>query len=82
MAIIQQTSERQKLVDLTVGYAFDAFAMLIPVTNAITSNTAAVIKPFQLPVHISIKMNSWNRADLIAILNLNIVIFRRCGCFY
>ena len=55
MAVMQQTSERNKNFDLTVGYAFDAFSILVPVTDENSSNTTAVIKPFQLLVIITVK---------------------------
>ena len=50
MVVMQQTSERNKIIDLTVGYAFDAFSILIPVTDENYTNTAAVVKPFQFTV--------------------------------
>ena len=56
MSQIVPRSGRQNVIDLTSVYSYDTLALLIPVFNDISSNTQAVIKPFQWPV--KIKMNS------------------------
>ena len=52
------TSQRLKIVDITLPWAYDHFAFLIPV-NSEMANIDAVTKPFQWPVkynfHLRIK---------------------------
>ena len=43
------TSQRLKIVDITLPWAYDHFAFLIPV-NSEMANINAVTKPFQWPV--------------------------------
>lgn len=50
MGVIQPTSARIKNIDLTDIYSYGAYSILIPVSDDIKFNPAAVIKPFQLPV--------------------------------
>ena len=46
---VAQSSERLKIVDITMPFAYDSFAFLIPVSD-VTANINAIIKPFQWPV--------------------------------
>ena len=43
------TSQRLKIVDMTLPFGYDHFAFLIPV-NSEMANINAVTKPFQWPV--------------------------------
>lgn len=40
-------SDRLKVVDLSYGHSYDTYSILIPVSNEVTLNSTAVIKPFQ-----------------------------------
>ena len=46
---VAPTSERLLIVDITMPFAYDYYAFLIPVSDA-TANVNAIIKPFQWPV--------------------------------
>ena len=50
MAQIFPRSGRHNIVDLSSCYTYDTMSLLIPVSNDVSSNTKAVIKPFQWPV--------------------------------
>jgi hypothetical protein len=43
------TLQTSKIVDLTLPWAYDFFAFLIPVPDE-TANINAVVKPFQWPI--------------------------------
>ena len=54
MGAIAPRSERIHIVDLTYGFSFDAFSILIPVSDQVSSNMVAVVKPFRWLVLIEI----------------------------
>ena len=50
MTPIVPRSGRQNVIDITSVLVYDGFALLIPVSDEISSNYEAIIKPFQWPV--------------------------------
>ena len=66
VAQISPLSGRHKVIDLSSGFNYDTFALLIPVSNNMSSNTQAIIQPFQWPVS----------------NNVYVIIIIRVGCLY
>ena len=51
MSPVLPTSERLKIIDLTLPMFYDLYSLLIPVSDETFSNSEAVVKPFQWPVN-------------------------------
>ncbi|EFX82354.1 hypothetical protein DAPPUDRAFT_241432 [Daphnia pulex] len=60
------TLERNNVIDLTVPWAYDYFAFLIPVAEE-TANIDSVVKPFQWPIWLGLGVSI---ICVIAVLNL------------